>query len=405
MEAAETGSGAYAQYEALRARGPVVWADGWFGGAWLVTGFDGVEAALKDGRLSAQRTGGWVMRNALRGSAERRSLVRMQRLLARALLFVDRPAHPRLRQAMLAGFRPAVVQGLRPFVQARVDELLAAADRALAAGRPFDAIESFAKPLPALVVSQLLGLRDVEPSEFLEWSTRIAAFLGAVQPAPAQVAAACEAVVAMARYLDGQIASGRCGDGLIANLVEAQRRGVLHDGTEMLAQCVMLLFAGHETTRHFLATALYWAVRRGDVWDALADPARAPAALRELMRWDSPVQYTGRRANTAFDLLGQPVRRGDLVIPLIGSANRDPRQYAAPDAIDVGRQAGLPLSFGAGLHFCLGAGLTLMEAECALGAVVRHWPRGALAVAEAAWMEGVPLYRGLRSLKLRRLEQ
>jgi cytochrome P450 len=167
----------------------------------------------------------------------------------------------------------------------------------------------------------------------------------------------------------------------------------------MLAQCVMLLFAGHETTRHLLGTAVYWLLQAPGRWRSLADPARLKSAVRELLRWDSPVQYTGRRANCAFELFGTEIRRGDLVLPLIGAANRDPGRYEAADVLDLDRQVGPPLSFGAGPHVCIGAGLTLMEAECAIESLVRRWPGVRLADREPEWLSA-PLYRGLATLRL-----
>ncbi len=392
----------YGHYRQLRARGPIAWADDLFGGAWLLTTFEGVQAALKDPRLSAHRTGGWVMREALRGSPERRQLTEMQRLFARAMLFVDKPAHPRLRAAMQRGFVPERIQALRPVVAALVDGLIARIDAVFDAAAPFDFIEHFARPLPAQVIARLLGLRSVGGETFLAWSTDLAAFLGAVSPSVAQALAARASVLGMGEAIAGCMARGDLDDdGLVARLAGARERGEIESAAEMLAQCVMLLFAGHETTRHFLGTAVYWLLREPGAWRSLQDPLRLKSAVRELLRWDSPVQYTGRRANGDFELFGAPVRRGDLVLPLIGAANRDPGRYAEPDTLDLDRAVGLPLSFGSGPHVCIGASLTLMEAECALEALVRRWPDLRLHGDAPPWL-AAPLYRGLVSLPLGR---
>lgn len=391
----------YAHYRELQQRGPIHWAPELFGGAWLLTSFDGVQAALKDTRLSAQRTGGWVMRQARRASPERRRLTDMQRLFARAMLFVDKPAHPRLRAAMQQTFRPARIEALRGQVDALVDGLIDAVEQSVPDGAPFDFIARVATPLPSRVISRFLGLPLADESRFLAWSQALAAFLGAVQPGAVETEAAHAALLAMAGEIDRCIRAGELQpDGLIAGLAEAEARGLIEGRTELLAQCAMLLFAGHETTRHLLGTAVYWLLREGR-WASLQDPARLRPAVRELLRWDSPVQYTGRRANCDFRLFDADLRRGDLVLPLIGAANRDPARYERADMLDLDRPLGLPLSFGSGPHVCIGAALTLMEVECALGALLRRWPALRLADTAPPWI-AAPLYRGLSSLTLAR---
>lgn len=395
-------NGPYDHYAELRRQGPIHWAPDLFGGAWLLTTFDGVQAALKDARLSAQRTGGWVMREALRGSADRRRLMGMQRLFARAMLFVDKPAHPRLRAAMQQAFRPQRIEALRGQVSGLAGGLIDAIEQRTGAGDSFDFIAQFATPLPSRVIARFLGLRLADEASFLRWSTSLASFLGSVAPTAEETRAAHDSLVAMGDAIDGALRSGDVDDdGLIASLADAAAQGRIEGHTELLAQCAMLLFAGHETTRHLLGTAVYWLLREPGRWRSLEDPTRLRSAVRELLRWDSPVQYTGRRANCDFRLFDVDIRRGDLVLPLIGAANRDPGRYDGADRLDLARPLGLPLSFGSGPHVCIGAGLTLMEAECALGALVRRWPDLQLAEADPPWLDA-PLYRGLKSLALRR---
>lgn len=392
----------YARYCELRQNGPIHWAPDWFGGAWLLTTFDGVQAALKDPRLSAQRTGGWVMRQALRGSPDRQRLTDMQRLFARAMLFVDKPAHPRLRAAMQQAFRPARIEALRGQVSGLVNELIDGIEHRAPGATPFDFIRQFATPLPSRVISRFLGLRLTDEARFLSWSQGLAVFLGSVAPDIEETRAAHASLVGMSQEIDRCLRSGDIDDdGLIAALATAQAQGAIEDRTELLAQCAMLLFAGHETTRHLLGSAVYWLLREPGLWRSLEAPARLRSAVRELLRWDSPVQYTGRRANCDFSLFGVDIRRGDLVLPLIGSANRDPARHENAERLDLDRPLGLPLSFGTGPHVCIGAALTLMEAECALGALVRRWPGLRLADHPPRWIEA-PLYRGLTTLELRR---
>jgi cytochrome P450 len=391
----------YETYAKWRASGPIHWTGELFGGAWLLTTYDGVQAALRDTRLSAQRTGGWVMRNTLKGSERRRELIGFQRLFSRAMLFVDKPSHPRLRRAMQAGFRPDAVEALKPFVSATIEELLDDIEQG-PLHKPFDFITGFARLLPARVIAELLGLSHVDQSEFLAWSTDLAVFIGTGLPTEDEVERAVHGVVSMGRYFESVICDGRYskGEGLLGTLMKAQESGEIQKGPEMLAQCAMLLFAGHETTRHLLGTAVHWLLRNRTAWDALkADHSRLKNAVRELLRWDSPVQYTGRRANCDFSLYGMQIRRGDLVLPLIGAANRDSSRYNDPDELVLDRQVGMPLSFGSGPHVCIGAALTLMEVEAALAALLRRWPNLQFAEDPHEWITS-PLYRGLVSLPL-----
>ena len=169
----------------------------------------------------------------------------------------------------------------------------------------------------------------------------------------------------------------------------------------MLAQCAMLLFAGHETARNLLGNGLHVLLSHPAQWRLLQQaPELLPNSLRELLRYESPVQYTGRRVTTDTILHGLQLRRGDLVVPLIGAANRDPSRYRDPDALDVTRREGPHLSFGHGPHVCIGAALTLMEAEIVFRALMTRLPRIELANVEADW-NGNPVYRGLSSLHLR----
>jgi cytochrome P450 len=391
----------YQKYAEWRHRGPIHWTEELFGGAWLLTGYDGVQAALRDTRLSAQRTGGWVMRNAHKGSERRRELLGLQRLFSRAMLFVDKPHHPRLRRAMQVGFRPDAVEALKPFVSATIEELLDDIEKS-PCHEPFDFIARFAKLLPARVIARLLGLSDVDQSEFLAWSTDLAVFIGAGLPTEEETQRALHSIVSMGRYFESVIYDSRYSkdEGLLGTLVKAQESGEIQKGPELLAQCAMLLFAGHETTRHLLGTAVYWLLRHRGAWEALkSDPLMIKNAVRELLRWDSPVQYTGRRANCDFGLYGMQIRRGDLVLPLIGAANRDPSRYTNPEELLFDRQVGMPLSFGSGPHVCIGATLTLMEAEAAIAALLRRWPRLETDEGAVDWIAS-PLYRGLTSLPL-----
>ncbi|HEV2594203.1 MAG TPA: cytochrome P450 [Sphingomicrobium sp.] len=383
----------YPTYQVLRDAGPIHWSDEFFDGAWLLTRHEDVEAMLRDPRFSARRTGGWVMNS---GEGARNELKGFQRLFARAMLFLDAPDHSRIRRVMHAGFRPDAVQALRPYIEALVDELLAGVD----AARGFDFMQQLARPLPARVIAKLMGMAGDHDSRFIVWSDDLAIFIGAPQPTLEQARRAQASLLGMGRYFESRLGSGSAEDGLVGCLARAASDGTVADGSELLAQCAMLLFAGHETTRNLLGNGLYHLLAHPGLWGELQrEPHRLTGAVRELLRFDSPVQYTGRRVATDLVLHGQPLRRGELVLGLIGAANRDPRRYEHPEQLDIGRRAFAPLSFGSGPHVCIGAALTLIEAEVVFGELMRRWPTLALSQARPRWNRN-PVYRGLETLQL-----
>ncbi|MBY0469334.1 MAG: cytochrome P450 [Burkholderiaceae bacterium] len=402
----------YSTYRVLREAAPLVWSDEFFGGAWLVTRHTDVELVLRDARFSAQRTGGWVMRSADVAHAGRHAgrigLQGFQRLFARAMIFLDAPDHTRVRQVMSAAFRPSDLQRLVPRIEQAVAERLAAVD----AGAPFDFVDTLARPLPAQVIAWLMGLDDADgevSADVVAWSDELAHFVGAPAPSHVQALSAQTALLAMARYFDGLLARRRVAltrgdeprDDLIDRLLQAERDGQIRGSAELLAQCVMLLFAGHETTRHLLANGLRTLLSHPQQWRQLqSDRALLPGAVRELLRFDSPVQYTGRRVTTDMGLHGQTLRRGDLVVALIGAANRDPARHERPDELDITRRAAPPLAFGQGPHVCIGAALTLMEAQAVFAQLLERWPDLALTPGAATHWTGNALYRGLNELSL-----
>ncbi|OYT98512.1 MAG: biofilm PGA synthesis protein PgaC [Burkholderiales bacterium PBB1] len=398
----------YPTYRVLREAAPLVWSDEFFGGAWLVTRHADVELVLRDARFSAQRTGGWVMQPADAAHAGRSGLQGFQRLFARAMIFLDAPDHTRVRQVMSAAFRPADLQRLVPRIERAVAERLSAVD----AGAPFDFVGVLARPLPAQVIAWLMGLDDAEgavSADVVAWSDELAHFVGAPAPNHAQALSAQTALLAMARYFDGLLARRRAAltrgaepcDDLIGRLLQAERDGQIRGSAELLAQCVMLLFAGHETTRHLLANGLRTLLSHPEQWRQLQrDRALLPGAVRELLRFDSPVQYTGRRVTTDLVLHGQALRRGDLLVALIGAANRDPARHERPNELDITRRPAPPLAFGQGPHVCIGAALTLMEAQAVFAQLLERWPDLALTPGAPTHWTGNALYRGLNELSL-----
>lgn len=384
----------------------VQWSAEHCGGAWIINGYDEVASALRDPRFSVRRAARWInsglgQHPPERAAHESAAQQCFKRLFSRSLLFLDGRAHRRLRGLLHPGFKPAQLAQQRDVIVRLTEQLVAdiTADPATRAG--FDFITRFARPLPARVIASLLGLPAQVPTAFIDWAADLASFIGSPTPQPAQTLAAQQAMQALCDYFaqilqePGQL---RC-DGVLADLLQARQQHGLTQ-TELLAQCATLLFAGYETTRNLLGNGVLALLRHPDQWRTLqAQPQALRNAVREMLRYDSPVQYTGRRLLADVTLAGQTLRQGDLAILHIGQANHDRSRFADADRFDITRDEGMHLSFGQGPHVCLGAALTQMEAEIALAALLRHFPTLALAEQAPRWQpEGA--YRALDQLIL-----
>ena len=386
----------YPTYQAWRESAPLLWCEEFLGGAWVVARHADVTDVLRDPRFSARRTGGWP------GPADADALQRrrFRQLFSRALLFLDDPDHARVRRALQAAFRPSAMRELTGFIEQTAVAMCDGLDQDDGA----DFMARVARPLPARVIARWMGMEDVDPGVFMAWSESLAVFIGAMQPSLEQTQQAQKSLLAMAASLEPILARRRTalGDDLISTLIRAETEGGLQAGPELLAQCAMLLFAGYETSRNLLGNGLRALLCHPAQWQRLQkDPALLPGAVRELLRFDPPVQYTARRVSTDLMLHGQWLRRGDAVVVCIAAANRDPRVFDRPDELDVGRRGASSLSFGTGAHACIGAALTQIEAQAVFRTLLRRYPSLELAGAAAQWNSNA-VYRGLRSLLLRR---
>ena len=383
----------YPGYASLREQGPIHWSEEFCGGAWLLTDYADVAQVLRDPSFSVRRAGGWANTS---GADARESLRDFKGILARSLLFLDAPQHSRLRQAMHAGFKPSVIQGMRPLISRIVDELLD--DMQLADA--IDFIASFARKLPARVIAAAMGVDSPDRPDFIAWSDDVAAFVGSPTPTMEISLRAQESLVALNEYFKALLPDRRRnpGEDLVSRLIQAEGQGLVVTTKELLAQCCTLLFAGHETTRNLLGNGLLTLLRHPEQWQRLKqNPELMPSALKELLRYESPVQYTGRRAKLDIELHDRQIRKGDLVIPLIGAANRDPKKFSNPDTFNIQRDEGNHLSFGYGPHVCIGATLTYLEAEVAFTALMRRFPHLCLVGTEVEWNDNA-VYRSLATL-------
>ena len=311
------------------------------------------------------------------------------------LLAKDGDDHRRLRRLVTKAFTPRMMEQLRPRIQEIADDLI---DRVAERGR-MELVDDFAFPLPITVIAGLLGIPVEDRQRFREWSSNVVT--PALTPELQEVAARrADEFVA---YLDDLFARRRAEptDDLVSALVQAEDAGDTLSQNELYGMVVLLIVAGHETTVSLIANAVLALLSNPDELAKLrADRSLLSSAVEELVRYDSPVERTITRwAAVDVELGGESIRRGELVIAVVGSANRDASQFADPDTLDLRREGGKHVGFGRGPHFCLGAALARLETEIALATLLERLPNLRLAIAEEdLYWRPIPIFRSLASL-------
>ena len=313
------------------------------------------------------------------------------------LLSKDGDDHRRLRRLVTKAFTPRMVEQQRPRVQEIADGLI---DRVADRGS-MELVDDFAFPLPITVIAELLGIPVGDQQRFREWSNSFV--LPPMTPElQEQLVRHTDEFVA---YLDDLFAQRRTTptDDLVSALVRAEDGGDHLSENELYSMVVLLIVAGHETTVSLIANAVLALLSNPSALaDVRDDPVLLPAAVEELLRYDSPVERTITRwAAADTELRGEAIARGDLVIAVVGSANRDETQFADPATLDLRRDAGRHIGFGRGPHYCLGAPLARLETEIALETLLRRLPNLRLAIAEDdLYWRPIPIFRSLASLPL-----
>ena len=374
----------YPQYQALREADPVHRSP--FLNMWVLTRYEDVALVLRDQRFSADRTK-WEGFQALEGFQP-----------VRSLLSLDPPDHTRLRTLVTKAFTPRVVEQLRSQAQVIVDEAL---DRAASHGE-MELIEDLAYPLPVAVIAGMLGVPRDDRPRFREWSRVLVSSLDPVAlPDSDQITAVRAAEDALFEYLSGVVAERRREprDDVISALIAVEERGDVLNERELLVMLNLLLVAGHETTVNLIGNGMLALLRNPEQLALLRRrPELLESAVEELLRFDSPVQLTGRIAAEACEVGGQQIGRGKLVLTLLGAANRDPQQFPDPDRLDLTRSPNQHFSFGRGIHFCLGAPLARLEGRIAISSLVSRFAE-LRQVGEAVRSQTITL-RGLTRLPL-----
>ena len=374
----------YPVYARLRDEAPVVFIPP----RWVVSRYDDVQAVLRHPSFGRVGFDGVMLRVFGPGP--------LYDAFSRWMLFLDAPDHTRLRSLATRAFTPRAVERLRAEVERRVNGLL---DDVEANGGG-DLVAALAYPLPVMVICALLGVPDEDHDEFRDWSDALGRALQVTIATPEIIADGNRAAAEVTEYFRGLVAEHRTHprDDLLGALIAAEDESGKLSEDELLATCSLMFLAGHETTVNLIGNGTLALLRNPDQLARLrAEPALIPNAVEELLRYDGSVQITSRVTKAPVELAGVEIPAGQVVMGLLGAANRDPSRFPDPDRLDVGRTDVHHLTFGGGIHFCLGAALARLEGQIAFGALVRRFPHLRLATDEVEWRPNATLH-GLKAL-------
>ncbi len=354
-------------WRALRQSGPI-YRSRMFG-TFLCTGYDDALHVLRDPKFSTDRSEIPAMRLVARLARREPDFAG---LVERNLLTMDGEDHKKLRGLVSKAFTPRRVEQLRSRLEDTMEDLL----EQVAEKGEMEVVRDLAHPLPVIAIAELLGVPAADRSRFRAWSAELVQLLDPFQ-GRGGARPMIQATHELFDYFRPLLAQRRAepGDDLLSAMISAEQDGQTLDEVDLLALSSLLLVAGHETTSNLIANAVLLLLRFPDERKRLQDdPSLLPSAVDECLRYESPIQLTDRAVKADCELAGQPLRRNQMVAVVLAAANRDPAHFPDPERFDVGRADNHHLAFGQGHHFCLGSQLAKLEAEVALGALLRRFP-------------------------------
>ncbi|HEY0514079.1 MAG TPA: cytochrome P450 [Thermoanaerobaculia bacterium] len=387
----------YGFYDRLRAESPIFWSDTLWGGAWVFTSYEDVQSLLRDSqRLSNARFRGIVDQLPDESKGDFDTLINLH---SRWMVFFDPPKHTRLRKLLSRGFTGEVLDKVRPFVTHLVDELL---DAFQAAGEA-DLIHDYARVITINTIAEVLGVERRDRDTFTRWSQTIAAYMGSEKFNLDLMTRAQQSLVEFEDYFRVVIAERRSRpvkNDLLSVLIAAEEDGDILTEEELLSQCVLILFAGNETTKNLIGNGIYALLNHPDQLALLRrEPSRITNAVEEILRFESPVQFARRVVKEDFEYKGNPIRKGQVVSLVVGAANYDVERYPDPYRLDITRPDIRHLSFGQGIHYCLGQNMARIEGQAAIGRLVDRLSNLRLTIKDFEWLSN-PGFRGLKSLRV-----
>lgn len=384
----------YPAFHQLRAEQPVFWSEK--GKYWLVTGFAEAHHILRDVSYEKGVPPTGIIKNLLIHLAGGDEL---KESVSHWVALKNPPEHTRMRSTVNRAFTPAMITRMRPLIKQIADNLL----DDLATRSEFDLISEFAFPLPVNVIATMLGVPPQDAHKLHAWSTSLTGLLEPRQnPSPGKIHKMTDANREFIEYLRPLIEERRREpkEDLISDLIRSQDSEHKLSDEELLANCVFLLVAGHETTVNLITNGVHALLTHPDQLDLLkSDFSLTPHAVEEILRFQSPIQIVRRIANHEMELSGKHLRKDDLLVLCLGACNRDPSAFQDPDRFDIQRKDCKHLAFGEGVHFCLGAFLARAEGDIALRSLFEKMPNLKLAQTQLEYKEPFAL-RGFKELRV-----
>ncbi len=388
----------YPAMEQMRQLGGVVFSPK--GNQWLVLGYDDANSILRSKKFGKKLLTAWKPPNLIIRGAMRA----LRRKQGSSMLIQDPPDHTRLRSLVNSAFTPGVIHSIEGHIESIADELIEKMSGRLDRGENVDLISEFAFPLPVIVIAELLGVPAENRAQFKKWSTDITtSFSGSVRPM--KMAKSFMSIHSLRLYLKIIAEEKRHNpkDDLISNLVRAQAEDYEKlSNEELIANTVLILIAGHETTVNLIGNGVYnLLVHESELNKIKADAELIPNAVEEILRFDPPVQIVRRLALEDSTLGGKEIKAGDVLTVMTAACNRDPSINEDPATFDIEREQIKHLTFGAGIHYCLGAELARTEGRTALRKLFARFPDLCLADQDLKF-KGPFSLRGFRELWVRR---
>jgi cytochrome P450 len=383
-------------YRRMREEDPVHWSPRLK--SWVLTRYDDIKAVCLDKEISSDRLRPFF---ATLPGPEAARIGEIMRYLTHWMVFRDPPEHTRLRRLTSKVFHVQSMHAMRPVAEELTEWLF----ERIGNRTEIDFVADFAGPLPALVIMAMLGVPKEELAKVKRMSDEMALFIGSSRMSPEKYDIAEAATKEMAGFFLELIQDRRKNpkSDLLSQLVHLEDGGDRLTEDELVATCILLLFAGHETTTNHIANGLLSLLRFPAELKALREqPEIAQRAIEELLRYDGPSGAQVRVVKVQQEMRGKTLKPGDRVFIMLNAANRDPEAYDDPDRLILTRKDVPHLTFGFGMHICLGFPLARMEGQVALPAVARHWKNIALAAPEAnlEWLNSL-VFRGMKALPLK----
>ena len=376
----------------IRAENPLIWSPHL--NAYVLTRYADILAALKDRRLASSNMANWM---DLLTPEQQQELLPVRQSIQLWMGHTNEQDHLRFQLLLKRYFTPGTVDALRPRVREITEELLDAAEPR----GGMDVVEELAYPLPANVIAEMLGMPTRDREKLQAWSRDITALFG--RSDIHQLRRSQRSVLEMQDYLRPLLEERRREprEDLISVLLAASKEGTLSE-EEIVSNCVLLLFAGHETTANLIANGLVMLFEHPDQFEALnARPELMATAVEEMMRCDGPASIISRVSTEPVEVCGRSFPAGQTFYLALGAGNRDPEVFPDPDRFDITRKPNRHLGFGMGSFYCLGAALARMEADECFRILLRRFPNIRPAYTKPDWQPGAPLSHNLKTLQVK----